>query len=203
MVDSTSSKAITASGNAKITLGTGSSIKLPAGGGVGKSGNAIVPAFTVSGSTADPLASLTAPTWSGTGTAVNVTGNSTQTINPGVYSSIKVAGNGVLNLNSGLYIIAGGGLSVTGNGSLNGTGVTIYNGGNAGTYGGIALGGNGTVRLTAAGSDNGLYPGILIFQDRNNTRALSFSGNALAGTSGMIYAKNALLALSGNASTTQ
>ena len=199
MVDSTSSSAITASGNAKITLGTGSSIQLPAGGGVSKSGNAIVPAFTVSGSTADPLASLTAPTWSGTGTAVNVTGNSTLTINPGVYSSIKVAGNGVLNLNAGLYIIAGAGLSVTGNGSLNGTGVTIYNGGNAGTYGGIALSGNGTFHLTAPGA-TGTYPGTVIFQDRNNTRALSFSGNALAGTSGTIYAKNALLALTGNAS---
>ena len=191
MVDSTSSSAIMASGNAKITLGTGSSIKLPAGGGVRKSGNAVVPAFTVSGSTADPLAGLTPPTWSGTGSAVNVSGNSTQTINPGVYSSIKVAGNGVLKLNSGLYIIAGGGLSVTGNGSLKGTGVTIYNGGNAGSYGGIALSGNGTVQLTAA-DDNGLYPGTLIFQDRNNTRALSFSGNAMAGTSGTIYAKNAL-----------
>lgn len=48
-----------------------------------------------------------------------------------------------------------------------------------------------------------LYAGILIFQARDNTRALSVSGNDLLGTSGTIYAKAALLSLSGNARVQQ
>src|SRR5262249_25584357 len=56
---------------------------------------------------------------------------------------------------------------------------------------------NGTFSLSAA--TTGTYAGILIFQSRQNTRALSFSGNALAGMSGAIYAANALLSMSGNA----
>jgi hypothetical protein len=46
----------------------------------------------------------------------------------------------------------------------------------------------------------GSCAGILIFQSRQNTRALSFSGNAMAGMTGTIYAANALLSMSGNAS---
>jgi hypothetical protein len=104
-----------------------------------------------------------------------------------------------LNLNAGVYIITGGGLSVTGNGSITGNGITIYNGGSGSAYGGIALGGNGRIELSAPTS--GDYKGILIFQARDNTRAVSLSGNATTGISGTIYAKNALLAMSGNAQT--
>src|SRR5262249_50199285 len=46
---------------------------------------------------------------------------------------------------------------------------------------------------------SGPYAGILIFQSRQNTRALSFSGTAMAGMSGVIYAANALFSMSGNA----
>ena len=117
---------------------------------------------------------------------MNVTGNSQQTVNPGVYSSIKVSGNGSLILNPGTYIIVGGGLSVTGNGSIAGSGVFIYNTGSEGTYGGIAITGNGEFNLTAP--PTGPYAGILIFQARDNTRAMSLSGNALTGITGTIYA---------------
>ena len=84
-----------------------------------------------------------------------------------------------LTLNPGVYIITGGGLSVTGNGSITGNGVTIYNGGSGSTYGGIALSGNGRFKLSAPTS--GDYKGILIFQARDNTRAMSISGNATHG----------------------
>jgi hypothetical protein len=83
--------------------------------------------------------------------------------------------------------------------------VTIYNAGsnypNSGAnFGGITLSGNGTFKLSAP--TTGAYAGILIFQSRQNTRALSFSGSAMAGLSGTIYAANALLSMSGNASLT-
>ena len=38
---------------------------------------------------------------------VNVSGNTSQTINPGIYSQISVSGNGNLTLNPGIYVIAG------------------------------------------------------------------------------------------------
>jgi hypothetical protein len=105
-------------------------------------------------------------------------------------------------MTSGTYIIEGGGLSVTGNASISGTNVFIYNAGSnypgsGGNYGGITLSGNGTFNLTA--ETCGTYAGLLIFQSRQNTRALSFSGNAMAGMTGTIYAANALLSMSGNA----
>src|SRR5262249_62349818 len=88
------------------------------------------------------------------------------------------------------------------NASLSGQTVLIYNAGSnypssGGNFGGITLGGTGTFHLTAPTS--GAYAGVLIFQSRQNTRALSFSGNALAGMTGVIYAPNALLSMSGNA----
>jgi len=107
----------------------------------------------------------------------------------------------------GIYIIAGGGLSVSGNASvavsgptrsLTGTGVMIYNTkSSTGTYGSVTLSGNGAIRLTAP--TTGTYAGILIFQDRANAKALTFSGNAMQGTTGTIYAPAAQLVESGNA----
>ena len=125
-----------------------------------------------------------------------------KTICPGIYSQINVSGNASLTLNPGIYIIEGGGLTVSGNASISGTGVMIYNAGSnypssGGNFGGITLSGNGTFSLSAPTS--GPYAGVLIFQSRQNTRALSFSGNAMAGMVGTIYAANALLSMSGNA----
>jgi hypothetical protein len=102
----------------------------------------------------------------------------------------------------GIYIIEGGGLTVTGSACLSGQNVFIYNTGSnyptsGGNFGGITLSGNGTFALTASAS--GPYAGIVIFQSRADTRALSLSGNAMSGMSGTIYAPNALLSMSGNA----
>ncbi len=66
-----------------------------------------------------------------------------------------------------------------------------------GTYGSITLSGDGTIKLT--GPTTGAYAGILIFQDVNNSKALTFSGNAMQGITGTIYAPSAQLAESGNA----
>ncbi len=134
--------------------------------------------------------------------SVRLSGNSQQTICPGIYAQITVSGNAVLTMNPGIYIIEGGGFTVTGNASASGSCVTIYNAGSnypnsGGTFGGITFSGNGTFSLTAPTS--GPFAGILIFQSRQNTRALSFSGNAMGGMTGVIYAPNALLSMSGNA----
>jgi hypothetical protein len=176
-------------------------------GGVSASGTPTFGPAPVTGitSVADPLAGLTGPCPIGLMNygSEQLSGNSQATISPGIYSQINVSGNAKLTLNSGTYIIEGGGLTVTGNASVSGTGVMIYNAGSnypssGGNFGGIALSGNGTFDLSAPTS--GTYAGILVFQSRQNTRALAFSGNPMAGMSGVIYAANALLSMSGNAS---
>jgi CSLREA domain-containing protein len=200
VVGSSSSTAISASGNALITAPV-----IDVSGGLKQSDNAtITPAPTTGVSVSDPLADLAGPDITGlTSYGSEKLTKGSQTIDPGIYSQITVSGNGSsLTLNPGTYIIEGGGLTVTGNASISGSGVTIYNAGSnypssGGNFGGITLSGNGTFNLSAPTS--GTYAGLLIFQSRQNTRALSFSGNAMAGTVGTIYAANALLTMSGNA----
>jgi len=92
---------------------------------------------------------------------------------------------------------------VTGHASLSGTGVVLYNAGrdfckSDDDRGGITLSGNGTFNLTAPAS--GPYAGVVIFQARDNTRAISLSRNAMAGLGGTLYAPAALLYLTGDAS---
>jgi hypothetical protein len=204
VVDSSSSSALSASGNAQVTATV-----IDVAGGFNKSGNATFnPAPTTGVSVADPLAALAAPSPTGLTNYCSVSFTSgTHTINPGIYSSIKVSGNASLTMSAGsggtpgIYIIEGGGLTVTGNASVSGQNVFIYNTGSnypnsGGNFGGITLSGNGTIALTAPAS--GPYAGVAIFQSRANTRAVSFSGNAMSGISGIIYAPNALLSFSGN-----
>ena len=191
VVDSSSSSAILASGNAKVTAAA-----VQVMGGVSKSGNASVTKTGTPGATGDPLAGLTAPTYSGTPISKILSGNSTATINPGVYSQITVSGNASLTMNPGVYIIEGGGFSVSGNASVKGSGVMIYNTSNSGgSYGSITLSGNGSLSAPTTGT----YAGLLIFQDRNNPQALTLSGNVVQGMTGTIYAPTAQLVESGNA----
>ena len=206
-VDSSSSSAILASGNAKVAASP-----LEVVGGVGKSGNATV--STVSGSplaTNDPLSGLTAPSLTDSmGNplpnygAVSVAGNSTKSLSQGIYTSIKISGNASVTMTAGTYIILGGGFTVSGNASVTGSGgVTIFNAGSSyngttdgGNFGGITLSGNGNFNLSAPTS--GTYAGIVIYQSRANTRALKIGGNATVNVQGIIYAKSAMLTLSGN-----
>ncbi len=200
-VDSNSSKALSASGNASITAAA-----ILVHGGVQKSGDATFhPApSTGAAAVADPLAALPLPSTNGLKNygSENLGGNSKATINPGIYSQINVSTNAVLTMNAGTYIIEGGGFTVTGNAVVNGSGVFIFNTGSnypnsGGNFGGITVSSNGTCNLSA--SSTGTYAGILIFQPRQNTLALSLSGNAVAGLSGLIYIPSAALSMSGNA----
>jgi hypothetical protein len=174
-------------------------------GGVTKSGNAsFSPAPTTGAAVApDRFASLPSPCTSGLTNygSEKLTGNSSATIKPGIYSAISASGNATLTLCSGLYIIEGGGFSISGNASVTGSGVTIFNAGSiypatGGTYGSISLSGNGSYNLTPPTC--GTYAGIVIFQSRDNSTALSISGNA-SGMTGTIYAPAAELSESGNA----
>ncbi len=104
-------------------------------------------------------------------------------------------------MSSGTHIIEGGGFSVSGNASVSGSGVLIVNAGSnypstGGTYTGITLSGNGSYNLSPPST--GSYAGIVIYQTRDNSKALTLSGNA-SGMTGTIYAPAAQVAESGNA----
>jgi hypothetical protein len=216
VVDSISSSAVSASGNASVKAAV-----VDVHGKVQKSGNASFGPAPATGapSISDPLANLPVPVAStlnlASKSSVSVSGNSSQTIGPGVYSQIAASGNASLTLQPGVYIIAGGGFTVSGNANVSvsggsnaitGTGVMLFNAGSGynattgadgGSYGAITLGANGTVKLTAPST--GTYGGILLFQDRANAKPLTFSGNAMQGIFGTIYAPAARLDESGNA----
>jgi hypothetical protein len=194
-VDSNSSTAILASGNARITA---ASVQVV--GAVSTSGNAIVIKTGTPGGRNDPLVLTNVSTTGLTNYgAVNIGGSTTRTIDPGIYSSINASGNATLILKAGVYYIQGGGFTVSGNASVDGSaGVLIYNTVNGSTNGGITLSGNGTFNLKPYYT-TGQYADILIFQSAANTRALSISANAMLGLSGTIYAPSALLTMSGNA----
>jgi len=217
VVDSSSTSAILASGNASITA-----MSVQVGGGVSTRGNASVTKTGTPGATGDPLSRLPAPTVPGYGTPISesLAGNSTATISQGAYSRIVVSGNASLTLNPGVYVVGTGGVAVSGNGSLicngvtfiiqgggfavsgnagiTGSNVLIYNAASGSSMGGITLSGNGTFKLNAA--TTGPDANILIDQRASNTRALNISGNAMLGITGTIHAPSALLTMSGNGS---
>jgi hypothetical protein len=150
---------------------------------------------------ADPLAGLAVPSVTGSATSINLTSGS-QTINPGIYNQIKVSGtNTSLTLNPGIYVITGGGLSVTNSANITGTGVMIYDANSAypnsgGTNGGIALNTTGTVNLSAP--ITGTYAGILFFQARANPSTMSITDSSSVTMSGIIYAADSVLSISGS-----
>jgi hypothetical protein len=229
IVDSSSSTALSASGNAKVTAAgiqvvgsyqkSGNATLSPAPA----TGAQVVPDLLAG----TPLPSI--PSGLTNYGPKSVSGNSTANLSPGIYSQISLSGNAVVTMAPGTYVIQGGGFSasgnaavtintggethiivegggfsVTGNASIKGTTVTIFNLGSSyngttdgGSYGALALSGNGTISLTPPSS--GTYYGILIFQPGENAKALAFSGNAMQGVSGMIYAPAAQLTESGNA----
>jgi hypothetical protein len=207
VLNPTASGALSVSNNASVNIPGVMIVESTSPTAVSAGARAQLSAWADGVSVPDPLAGLTGPSPTGLNNygSLVLGGNSraARTINPGIYSQINVSGNASLTMNPGIYIIEGGGLTVGGGASVRGAGVMIYNAGSSypssgGSFGGITLSGNGTFNLSA--QTTGPYAGLLVFQSRQNTRALSFSGNAMAGMSGTIYAANALLSMNGTTS---
>jgi hypothetical protein len=210
LIDSNSSNALYEQDSAQVSATT-----IQIVGGASINGKATVSPTPTTGITpfADPLSSLTGPSTNGlpNNGSVSFKDNAKHTIQPGIYGYINVGGSATVTMQPGLYLIEGYGMVVNGNGTLTGNGVTIYNTTsnypqNTGTTTGITLSGNGTINLTAATtSANGAYPGVVIYQGRSNTRAMSISGLAGIGgnppasitINGTIYVPSAQVAVSG------
>ncbi len=154
-VDSNSSSAIVASGNSKINVGGTVQVV----GGVSKTGNAMVTKTGTPAATNDPLASLQSPVTTGLQNfgSKSIAGNTTTILQPGIYWSINVSGNASVTMSTGNYIILGGGMTVSGNANVTGSGVFLFNAGsnysNNGTT--VTTGGNfGGVTLSGNGNFN-------------------------------------------------
>jgi hypothetical protein len=200
-VDSTSASALANKGS--VTASSG----IQVAGGVSGNGSFTPAPATHVANLSDPLAGIAPPSVSGPSLgAVKLTGGAA-TISPGIYTSISLTGTASLTMLPGIYVIAGGGFSESGGAMVSGSGVLIYNTGSnypkaGGSFGAISLSGGGNLTATAAGGSSQLgqlapFAGLVFFQDRSNTQAMSLSGHIVGGITGAVYAKNAALSLGG------
>lgn len=176
------------------------------GGATGQTGDSTPAPTTGIPQTSDPLASqVTAPAPSTWGTCAAPVGTNWGPTPPSkivCYSGNITVGSGVVvTMAAGTYVFTGN-LDLGGHGTINGTGVTLYfpPGGSLGGGGN----GNTTLNLTAPlpTDTTALYPGILIYEDANNTNTISLNGTPIANLGGIIYAPSAELDLSGNTNMT-
>jgi hypothetical protein len=151
--------------------------------------------------TPDPLAFLPIPSTAGVPIqkAAPLTVNSLlpTVLQPGIYQGgIHITGLSIVVMQPGVYIIQGGGFQVDGAATVTGAGVMIYNTTSA-TYatGPISVTSSGRVALSAPLS--GMYQGINFFQDRTLNTPLSMSGVGLAAITGVVYAPQAPVSLTG------
>ena len=197
LVDSAAGNAIRMTGSSGITA---QSIGIV--GGWSASGGASMSPAPISGiaPAPDPLAFLPVPSFT-SGACLpdpHITSGATHTIGPAIsggtvcYDGLSVSGSSAVTLTPGLYIINGG-FSMTGSGTITGTDVTFYL---AAPNGSASLSGSGSLNISAPTS--GTYNGILFFEDPNDSNAMSITGSTGSTLSGIFYAPNAALSLSGS-----
>ncbi|MEV0537704.1 hypothetical protein [Kitasatospora sp. NPDC050463] len=206
LVNSTNSQAALVSGTTSITAtGTIGGPAAPAGFATA-GGGSYNPAPTNQPAVTDPYASLAqcpaapaCPTTPALPFPVinHVTGN--QTINPGVYATISSL-SGTLVLNPGTYVITTG-MTISG-GKLTGSGVTIYLA--CPTYpvacaapaGGAFFSDQTGGKSTLSAPTTGAFAGLTFIADRNNTAAVTVSGNGSWITGGgAVYTASGKLAV--------
>lgn len=210
-VRSTSGDALHINGSGMLSAGAagaGIGVVGPDGGGgwSPSNGSGYIPTPVNVPPFEDPLASLEAPSTSGTCMTWN--SNNTSPM-PGKYcGGISISGNKTYNFHAGTYILYGGGLSIAGSATVNGTGVTFYNTGTASgstAFAPVKINGGLTVNLTAP--TTGTYQGILFFQDRAytcpvhgscNNDSSSFGGGTHENLTGALYVPGTPVLYSGN-----
>lgn len=201
LVNSSSSQAVTLSGNALVTVPEMDIV----GNYTISGGNASINGSVSSGTTAspDPMATLPVPNSSTltvqSTSKLSYSGGS-YTLSPGVYDGgLALSSSAKVTLQPGVYYLNGGGLNISGQASLIGSGVMIYNNPLSNSDA-ISISGTGTISLSPPTS--GTYAGLTIFQNRSSTVPLSVSGGSNMSISGTFYSAAARLNISGGGSTT-
>lgn len=147
--------------------------------------------------TADPYASVPAPTPSGSCLQPVTSGNNL-TFSPGYYcgNTLQFSGSQVATFQAGVYYVDGN-FKFTGSATANGTGVTFF----IASPNSVDFGGNRTANFTAPTS--GTYSGIAFFGDRagissnNNT----FNGGTATTITGAIYFPTQRVTFSGGSAS--
>ena len=172
-------------------------------GGIVNPGGAIILASmnTNVNPTLDPLAFLPIPTSSSVQSETPLTIDSLlpTILQPGVYQGgIRVANTSIVVMTPGIYIMQGGGFRVDSLATVTGLGVMVYNTTSSSYAAGpISVGGLGKVAMTAPLS--GTYQGLNFFQDRSVTQPISITGLGLTTITGVVYAAQAPVNLTGSA----
>jgi Flp pilus assembly protein TadG len=124
----------------------------------------------------------------GSGAAISVNSNKSQSIGPGTYSGWDV--NGTLNLSPGLYVVNGN-ISSGAQATISGTGVTIVMSGAVSTTGGSQM----ALTAPTTSPTGTAVPGILIAG--KSSASMAFLGNSAVPFTGVIYLPNASLKFGG------
>lgn len=203
IIDSTSAKALTLTGNSSISA---KYIGVVGNYSDGSSNpNSLTPT-PVTGvvPTSDPLGFETPPTFSYSSCVAdphpNPSSGNSVTIGPAVsggtvcYNGLTVSGSGTVNLTPGTYIINGG-FSSSGSAAVSGTGVTFYL---APPNGAVSLTGSGALTISAPLDNTYCCNGILFYQDPNDTNSMKITGSGSSVIKGIVYAPSASLALAGS-----
>jgi hypothetical protein len=152
--------------------------------------------------TPDPLAFLPVPDSSVAmvSAAPLVVNSALPTIlQPGVYQGgVRITGLSTVLMQPGVYIMQGGGFTVDGGATVVGLGVMIYNTTST-TYAPGAISITALAKVVLAAPTSGAYQGINIFQDRSLAQPISLTGFGLAAITGVIYAPQAPVNLTGSA----
>jgi hypothetical protein len=139
----------------------------------------------------DPLARVKPPPYTG---CQNVPGGKEKTLSPGTYCGKKLSGTIILE--PGTYILRGGSVDLGGNGSIKGDGVTIF------LMEGAEFTVNGNQRVQLKPPTSGDYAGIVIYQEKSNTKTISINGTSDSYVQGFIYAPGAHIFYAGNSMST-
>jgi len=213
VVDSNNADAATVSGGGSLTAKTFE----VTGGTIGPFNGTV---NTGVSPTPDPLAYLPVPPVppDGTMTVSNIPGKGggkQYVLTPGRYTNLPnfTSGDQVIlqqasaNSVGGIFYLDGtsfisNGANISMEPSQSG-GVMIYNNpANGANSQGVSIQGNSGGSIVLSALTSGPYAGILMWQNRTATQALSVSGNGTINLSGTFYAANALLNMGGNGTAT-
>jgi hypothetical protein len=124
-------------------------------------------------------------------------GNEDVNFAPGDYlitGGIVVNGQSDITFGSGVYTLRGQGIKLTGGGDITAIGVMFYV-----EEGAVDITGNGDHQISAPTS--GIYAGVSIFQNRDNTSIVDVGGTAFVDGGGTVYAAGSEVRLHGTADT--
>ena len=193
VANSTTSNAISVSGNASLTVPCAVSV----GSSTLTSGVHLTKCTTMTNGSppaSDPYYSVPAPAIPGPCQTVT---NKQTSFSPGYYcNGLAINWSAPVTFQPGLYYISGGNMTINGGSNITGTGVTFYlASGNT-----VKMAGGSNVSISAPTS--GTYSGITFFGDRSDTASQpSFGGGSGQVVTGVVYFPSQAITYAGNSSS--